>query len=541
MASGNRGILRRIANVRQRTWLKVFALACLLWVFWYPKRMDSLYRAIPAGATIASYHKGLASEWKGLANNETIVEILKGFGVLDAEELKNESGIYQTIYWLTGRHTVAGFVPQESYGETRGYLAASSYVGWKAKIMELLWRIKWVPGLGRMQVTSNGTRYMVFEDLLDLDGYQLFLGLDIEDGILVATLSRDPETVRMLSQRIIKCGKHDLLAAAYGGTEPWKIKSNATHRLWASDRELLGDNGPVTAEVSTLREPDFSFFVSGKFFIPEFEGARRFGDYPRDAALCADVPDSAATLLVAFDSGMVSSLARDIPDAGRYVAPVGEGIGVAYLSGKPYSGRILGLAYPALNAAVPWREQEDFGQWAIKGIRELEAAAPEAKIRMLSIPESGMDSFRVFSSQLEVLGKVNARDMAFMELRGGVMRLGSYYDCYDLQRNDFAKHKGQRGIADTVMAWQREHPDAVLAVRMDMPAVAGEFAHFAGIAKMVANTMSGTEAVRETVAQINATSFVLNALKPLGDVECIASAKASGEKTLKISTSAKRR
>lgn len=541
MAAENRGYSRRIANVKRRTWLKVFVVACVLWTLWYPKRMDSLYRAIPAGATIASCHNGLAREWKGLVNNATIIESLKGFGVTDAEELRQESGIYQTIYWLTGRHTVAGFVPQESYGRTRGYLAASSYVGWKAKIMELLWRIKWVPGLGRMQATPNGTRYMVFEDLLDLDGYPLFLGLDIEDGILVATLSRDPETVRMLSRRIIQCGKHDRLAAAYGGTEPWKVPSNAPHRFWVSDGDLLGKNGPVTAALSTLTEPDFTVFASGAFSIPELEGVRCFGEFPRDAAPCADVPDSAATLLVAFDAGMAASLARDIPDAGRFVPPAGEGIGVAYLSGKPYSGRILGLAYPALNAALPWGVRDDFGKWAVGWMRALDAAAPEAKIRTLSISESGMDSFRVFSSQLEFLGKANARDMAFMELRGGVLRLGSYYDCYDLQRTDFAEHKGQRSIADTVIAWQRADPDAVLAIRMDMPAVAAEFAHFAGIAKMVANITPGSEEVREAVTEIKAASFTLNALKPLGDVECVASVKDSGEKTLRITTKAKRR
>lgn len=541
MKAGNRSLRKRIANVRPRAWLKVFVVACAIGFFWYPKRMDRLYQAIPAGATLASCHNGLAREWKGLVNNETILEMLKGFGLLDAEELKNNSGIYQTIYWLTGRHTVAGFVPQASYGETRGYLAASSYVGWKAKIMELLWRIKWVPGLGRMQATPNGTRYLVFEDLLDLDGYQLFLGLDIEGGILVATLSRDPETVRELSQRILKSGKHDLLAAAYGGKEPWKVKSNAPHRLWVSERELLGDYGFVTAEVSTLREPDFSIFVSGAFEVPELEGVRRFGDYAGDAAPSADVPDSAATLLVAFDSGIMASLVRDAPSAESYVPPLGEGLGVAYLSGKPYSGRLVGLAYPALNAALPWSPRDDFRKWAAGWIRNLEAEAPDARIRSLSVSENGIDSFHVFSSHLDFLTQAQARDMAFMELRGGRLRLGSYYDSYHRQREDFAKAKGVRSLADSVAAWQREHPDAFLAIRMDMPAVAQEFAHFAGIARMVANMTPGVEGVGETVAQIQTTSWVLNALKPLGDVECIASAKDSGLKTFRITTKARRR
>ena len=101
----------KIMRMRQRTWLKLFVAACAIWLCWYPKRMDSLFMTLPTDATMASYHEGLASEWKALVNNDVVIQMLKGFGVEDADELRDNVGIYQTLYWLTGRHTVIGFVP----------------------------------------------------------------------------------------------------------------------------------------------------------------------------------------------------------------------------------------------------------------------------------------------------------------------------------------------------------------------------------------------------------------------------------------------
>ena len=76
-----------------RTWLKIFALLCAIWCFWHPRRMDTLFSAIPFEATAVSYHVGLAADWKALGRNETFVEILERAGVPDAREIVAEPGI----------------------------------------------------------------------------------------------------------------------------------------------------------------------------------------------------------------------------------------------------------------------------------------------------------------------------------------------------------------------------------------------------------------------------------------------------------------
>lgn len=520
--------VRAVVSIKQRTWLKVFVLACVVWFFWYPKRMDSLYMAIPAGATIATYHDGLASEWKGLVKNETLLAVLKGFGVEDADELKKNSGIYQTMYWLTGRHTVVGFVPKSFQKMIPdGSLAGASYVGWKAKIMELLWRIKWVPGLGKLQTTQNGTRYLVLEVSDEFGGF-LVLGLDIVDGVLIATLSKDPEDVCVLADRLHRFGPKDSAAMAFNGEKPWKTKTHAKHVMWIADSHLLNGTAPVKVEVSSLRNPTLKIVAKGRVESEWLNGVKSFGALKEFAVPCADVPDEAAAVLVAVDAALM-------PEGDQHnTPPAGDGLLVGYFSGKPYQGRLVGFAYPAANLAMPGTEADAFGEWAYELSDRLKRDFKDAGIKTTYKADKTGGTLFVFSSLLELMGRASQNDMAFAEFREGTLRVGTHYASYEKQR-ETQRTGTVPSIADTVAAWQRAYPAAGAALRINLPVAAEEFAHLGAIAKL-GMSLSGDINSVQIMAQIKRISDTLNALSPLGIVECIALGDESGLSELRIST-----
>ncbi len=529
-------VAKGIASVRQRTWLKVFVLCCVVWFFWYPKRMDSLYMAIPAGATVATYHDGLASEWKGLVNNETLLAVMKGFGLEDADKLKKKSGIYQTIYWLTGRHTVAGFVPQSYAGVVPkayqgmvpdGYLAAASYVGWKAKIMELLWRIKWVPGLGKLQATPNGTRYLLVEVPYEYGSFMM-LGLDMVDGVLIATFSRNPEDVCHLAERLQRFGPNDYPAVAFVGEKPWKTRSRAKHRIWFSEHQLLNGFDPFNVEVSSLRKSTFQVVVHGRLEADETTSLKSFADLKTFAVPGADIPDAAASVLLAVDASIIAK------DKDPFTPPAGEGLLIAYLSGKPYHGRLMGLAYPAVNVAMSGVENDAFGQWAYEFNHGMKRDFKEAGIKTNYKVDGPVSTLFISSSMLELLGKVATKDQAFAELREGFLSSGSHYGSY-LKQRDAQRESKAPSLANTVAAWQRAYPDAVAALRVDLPVAAEEFSHLGAIAKMAMSFTKSSNSA-QTMAIISGTSEALQALSPLGIVECIVFGGNSGLSELRIST-----
>ncbi len=529
-------VVKKIASVRQRTWLKIFVLACVVWFFWYPKRMDSLYMAIPSGATVATYHDGLASQWKGLVNNETLLAVMGGFGLEGAEKLKKKSGIYHTMYWLSGRHTVAGFVPQRDAGVVPqtsqnlvpdGYLAAASYVGWKAKIMELLWRIKWVPGLGKLEVTPNGTRYLLVEVPYEYGSFMM-LGLDMVDGVLIATFSRNPEDVCLLADRLKLFGPNDFPAMAFDGEKPWKTKLKAKHRIWFSDHPLLQGSDPFNVEVSSLCELTFKIVIRGRFESDAFKKLKSFADLKAFPLPGSDVPAAAAPVLLAVDASIIPK--NNAP----YTPPAGEGLLLGYLSAKPYHGRFIGLAYPALNVVMPGVDNDAFGEWAYEFTNGMKREFKEAGIKTSYKTEGPVRTLFVSLSILEMLGKVSTKDQAFAELREGFLRLGSHYGSSVKQRAAQREGKAQ-SLAAIVSEWQRVHPDAVAAVRVDLPVAAEEFSHLSAIAKMASSLVPNSNSA-QTIEGIGTASWALQALSPLGIVECIAIGGEPGLSELRIST-----
>lgn len=511
-----------------RTWIKLFALLCALWCFWHPRRMDALFSAIPFEATAVSYHVSLASEWKSLSRNEAFRRILERAGVPDAHEIVEDPGIYQTVFWLTGRDTVMGYVP---YARGRGafddaYLAAASHVGWKAKFMELLWRVKWIPGLGRMESTPSGTRYMRFDDLVDSQGRELLLGLDIVDGMLLATLSTNPETVRLLANRVMIGVRDEYLAAAYLDGRPWNADFRGVrHALWAADPRIL--NGTLmTATIGSLQGPGFGFTFRGKLDEPALADLHRFSAYGDLPSPGIGVSAAAVPLLVVFDAAVVNRLGDSAP-------PVGRGLAAAYLSGKPNEGRLMGFAYPSLNAVLPWAADEAFKGWVTAWSEAAKNAHDAAKLRTQWSESANAATLLLSSSNLDWFGRAKPEDMAFLELEGGqALNIGSHYGSYRRRRASSGSAEGLT-LAEVTDAWRSAHPSAFAAWRADMPTLHGELRHLGAIAKFVGSMVGGQQGAK-VVDTVNLVETVLAAMTPLGVVDGAAFAEPDGWVRLEV-------
>lgn len=528
--------LERLRAVRQRTWVKVFVLLCVIWVCWYPKRMDALFMSIPAGSTIASYHNGAAAEWKGLVNNAQIIGVLDRFNVKNAQELKDNIGVYQTIFWLTGRHTVLGYVPEPSAvthvdDMLDGYLAGASYVGWKAKILELLWRIKWVPGLGRLHVTPSGTRYLTFKVDEAIGGF-LFMGLDIVDGILLASFSYNPEDVLVLVDRLRRFGPLDVPAQVFGANPPWQSLGAAKHTFWFKDERLPSICDGLNIEVSSFRKGSIDLHARTQTHVPELTAMRPLSEFSGSSLAGADLPASAAGAFFAGDTRLASL-------AGEAVSvPVGDGVLVGSLTAAPFEGRLLGLAYPGLVLAMPWSSDVEFGAWTTERSMVFGRHRGTAAIRTVHRTEDGASTLYVFPSALEVLGRVSTRDMAFAEQRAGMLRIGTHYGSYAKQRAYIIETKDQGGsIADAVTEWQRVYPDAFSVLRADLPAVANELKHLGAIAKMALPFLGDSDLSENVLAWVNIIDQ-LQALAPLGQVEAAVSVLETGGLALRLQAKA---
>lgn len=538
-------VIRRVRGVRQRTWLKLFLGLCVLWFFWHPKRMDALFMTIPADATVASFHDRLDAEWRGLTRHPQLVAVLEGLGVEDAGSLKDNRGVYQTLYWLTGRHTVLGYVPGPwSYtggGLETGSLAGASYVGWKAKIMELLWRVKWVPGLGRLQTTPSGTRYLAFK-VDEAFGGVLFLGLDIADGVLMATLSRNPEDVRLLADRLHRFGPRDAPAEAFGGTRPWLTPLDAVNRFWIRDPHLIGSLAGVRVDVGSLRQPTLDLDVRLEGVrADDIHPLRTLDRFSAPAIPGADLPADAGFLHLAADVRLLDwAVGRMGRDARAFWPGSADGLCVIRLTGKPYEGRLVRLACPAVMLSMPWPAGVAFGEWAatVNFLLQREGALA---LRATYRTDDAASAFFVFPSELERFGRADVRDMFFAEHRAGVFHAGTHYGSY-LSQRAFSADTERDGavVADVVSDWQNRFPEAVAVVRLDVPRAAREFRHLGAIVRLALPFFGQTEHVAPVVG-FGSMVDGLRVFSPLGSVEAVVFRKGDDGLRVRVSSQASER
>lgn len=496
---------------RRAAW--AFGTACVLWLSYYPLRMDRLYRAIPESTILASYHRGLAGEWKHLARRDDLTAMLLAAGVEDAPDWRDDAGIYQTLFWLTGRHTVFGLEAGPDLEPSRIALHGASYVGWKARPMELLWRIRWIPGLGRLDVTPSGTRYLVFRRSRTMRKLGLVLSLDIYEGVLLGVLSSDPDAVRELAFRI----RHDADAPEVFGDpgEPWKTPPATPHRFWVprwTTAWAAPGLGPWAMDVASFAGPTLRIDACGlPDFAAELAQGGRFGEAAEVAgpALAADAPFAA----LAFPGAWLKRL----PETGLPLWPEGgfaPGVASLMVCGKPYEGRLLGLAVPSVTLRMPWMAGTDAEAWSRQWTDRLSqwGKLGPVLLRPCRGPE-GRNVLLLDAAKASVLARAADEDCVFLEAADGALVLGSHLGSHARQGPDPAAPERRFTLADEAV---RSRPEVSAWAWVDLPRAYAEFRQLAAIVRL-GTRLSGSDSAGKADRVLGQVLRGLYAASALGD------------------------
>ena len=450
---------RRFLRDRRFRWVRRAAVAgALLWFFWYPMDSRELFLAMPEETVAAVCLDGLASEEGALVEHPVFRDAVSALGLDPDHTKENNDGLYWTLRCLSGRHSVAGLVPAE--GECGGlgfYLAGATYVGWKARGMELLWLVRHVPFLGPLKTTARGTRYMEFPDAPDLADRGIVLGMDIVDGVLVVVLANDPDRVVELAQRVRGEG-NPVLARCFRDT-PWAPPSldvPSRHRMWIA-RDALPGTAAATVDLPSFREPGLSFDAEARDeaflrnpFAPLAAGGGSL------AGLTA--PLDSAFLVVACDAAAAT------PHLGPG-APVATGApAVAWFADKPYLGDLSPvLLVPTFCASLPRDASKPFAAWWDRTFARLRDEAGALRLSR---------STRADGTTLLRAGALELRDLptpegsrAFLRPTPDRIEAGLHAGLWDRQMRDGAA-KGGETVGSLVESWRRD-PALVLALRLD--------------------------------------------------------------------------
>ncbi len=446
--------------------------AAALWFFWYPADRRELYVAMPEGSVAAAYVRGVASEDDALYSHPVFRAALEAFDQGDPDRARRHNeGVYWTLYWLAGEHGVAALVPAEgACGDVDYYLAAASYVGWKARALEFLWRIKQVPFLGPLRTTAKGTRYMEFPHARELRERGIVLGLDIVDGVLVAVLATDPDRVIELADRVRNAKRTSVapVFAAAGSPEPWREEAPLRHRVWCAGMPDLGVPR-ARLELGSLRGPGLELDGELPDVPNPWAGAPTLAQAP---ALAPGAAAGTAAGCAVFAAGDVSPLLPWIREAVPDAAP---GLGWAWLADEPYTGLAAVLPIPSAGVAVPVAGSFDADAWWAGAWPRLRDEAGALKLR----ERTGADGARlVWAKKLSIFGR-DAPDEACaffapLPAEPGAPRrvsLGTSYGAWRAMRAADGPSFGEQ-VAD----WARARPpagapDAALAARVDFDRV----------------------------------------------------------------------
>ena len=462
---------RRFRRDRRFRWLRRAALAgVLLWFFWYPMDSRELFLAMPEETVAAVCFDGLASEDGALVKHPVFRDAVSALGLDPDRVAKNNDGTYWTLFWLSGRHSVAGLVPAEGECGGLGYwVAGATYVGWKARGMELLRLVRYVPALGPLKTTAKGTRYMEFPDAPELSDRGIVLGLDIVDGVLLVALANDPDRVLELVRRVRGKGAAPKLARCFRDT-PWAppgLDVPLRHRAWVA-RHALPGVAAMTVDLPSFREPGLSLDCEARDeafrrapFAPLAAGRGSF------AGLTA--PLDSAILVAACDAAAAASLLG--PDA-----PVARGApGVAWVADQPYLGDFSPLLLvPSLCASLPRDPTKPFGAWWDRTFARFRREGGGLRLSQ-SVRSDGARLLR--AGAVEVFGTETPEgSRAFLRPTADRIELGSHAGLWDRQLRDGAA-KGGDTVGGLVERW-RDDPAFVAALRLDADRFGAQFAHF---------------------------------------------------------------
>ena len=449
----------------------LFVTAAAALFFRYPKDTQMLFLALPEETAVAIRAHNLAYEYKAFAHNPVVTGMLERAG-MDARDIGNfkknaGAGVFWTLFGLTGKDSVVGYVPTGNAGGNMPYLAGASYTGFRARFIELLWRLKWVPGLGDLGVSEHGTRYLEFDTAPGFEHFR-YLGLDIRKGILYATYSSDPDDVLKLIARA-GAKSQNMPVAFLHDSPPWKSELAGTHKIWLSPgavgdeiRKLLPFDParvpPLRAHVGSFKSEALGIGIGGIANAEIFAGAKTFGEMRGIESPCADVAGAAGgAFKIAGDASLLSPV---LPLLGIGADAAREGIFAAYVSGKPYEGRIMQIAVPALSGGIRCADAQSAAQ--------LQAAFKFA-----------FDTASLMS--LGTFKPVVSRDAE-------TLVLGTDKNSLQKQRENAAQN-ALPSLGSIIDSWRSAHPATVLFAETDLETLGAEVRKLGAVAKLAEKTM----------------------------------------------------
>ena len=498
----------RKSRVAARTAAAVAAVAFSVWFFRHPADDEKLLDALPPSSSLVAFVRGIASQEKALLANPVVDEALRAFGE-DPDHVREEnSGTYWTLFWLTGPRSALSLV--EKPGECGGigwYLAGASAAGWKTKFLELLWRVKYVPFLGKLKTTERGTRYMEFKGHGYLPENGIVLGLDIVDGVLVATLAEDPSLVEELAARV-RTGTRENRAPVLGAgnVRGWSGRG-IRHRLWIDPAAVGLDSAPFTLDLGSLAGP-------GLLARAAFDDAEPSGSVP-----APNLSDCSAALkegLAVASEGTFLFVAGSLPSSpalpffGGVFPPRPGGPAAIWASGAPYAGCISILEAPAVSGMVPIGSENGGADAPFDSTKAAVAAATTGLRPRWRVAGDGTALLHFKSLKTNLFGETPDADCCWMRRSrsGAFLEFGTHFGSATAQREAAASGSTLAGTLDELLS---ADPLAESVAFVDC-AKLSETASQAGALVELARRFG----LRMTDAEAGATKTALSVVSALG-------------------------
>lgn len=440
----------------------VIALFAARWLLWNPVSNETLLLALPQRSVAAALVRGIAFEEKALVEGGVFAEAVAAFGEDPQKIRENNSGTFATLFWLTGRRSAVAIVPEP--GECAGlgfYLAGTSATGWKTKILEALWRIKFVPFLGPLRTTGNGTRYMEFSGHGFLPENKIVLGLDIVDGVLCAVLAQDPSRVEEVAARV-RSARLENAAPCFGtGGGKKNFFAPIRHRAWISSGILpaeysaLAPESPVVVDFDSFKKPGLRF--SAVFDAPEtFSQTVALGEPGQNAAL-----DGALCPL----EGLIFGFCGNVSGSG----PVS-----IWASTAPFAGRLSIVEAPAVRSIVALGENVAAKDWMARFKTDINARAAALKPRWRSGGE-GAELLHFKNLRTNLFGETPDEDCSWMRGSGDgkAVFLGTHLGSAMAQDAACAGLAEDKTLGHSLRKIAQADPSAFAVAHVDFSALSG--------------------------------------------------------------------
>lgn len=222
--------LHRVKKWFTRRRCIVLGCIVLLFIFFYnPTKINLVFNAIPENAIATIYINSLSDEWDEAMQNNMIMGSISVILEEDLSSIRSNDNLKLALSALAGEDTVIGAIDvngDKSFDFKDGdYIAAASGVGVRRRLLELMWRTKYIPGIGDISVTDDGIRYLNFSSEKAAPSIDnLVLAIDIVDGVLCVAYTSNPSDLNNITSRVNSNTKP---ARVFEATEePWKLLSS---------------------------------------------------------------------------------------------------------------------------------------------------------------------------------------------------------------------------------------------------------------------------------------------------------------------------